>query len=71
MNSLSLEQPSRRDFLLEGFRRRTITRNEAEELRNLLDHEREEAFNIGDLIIGLGAVFLLAALIVYITDLAD
>lgn len=62
------EQDRIMNELLEKFKQDTLEMEDARKLKDILEQKREQAFNLGDIALGLGIVFLLAGLIGYIAE---
>jgi hypothetical protein len=71
MASLTPDEKNKIDYLLSKFKQKTLQREEALELQSLLEIEKDDAFKIGDFVLAMGAVFLLAALIGYLARKVD
>jgi hypothetical protein len=68
MASLTPNEKNKIEYLLSKLKQKTLQREEALELQSILEREKDEAFRIGDFILAMGAVFLLAALIGYLAE---
>jgi hypothetical protein len=54
--------------LLAKLKEERLQKNEGEQLRKILEEKKDEAFNIGDVALAMGIVFLLAGLIGYLAE---
>jgi hypothetical protein len=61
------DQISRRDYLLDRLRDKTIERDEAIELKNILEKEKSEAINVGDIAVIIGLTILLGLVLEYLS----
>lgn len=68
MVSLNPYEAQRRQELTEKLRTRNLTKIEAQELRNLLEKERDGANTLGDVIAAIAIGFLIALVIAYLAD---
>lgn len=68
MSKLTLEEIQRRQDLTEKLKTHVMSVSEAEELKQLLEKEKEHATSLGDVIAILGIAFLIGLVIAYITD---
>ena len=64
---LSPDEINRRDILLNRFRNEHISKEDAVELRRLLEREKNEAVQVGDVLLVIGISLLLALVIEYIS----
>ncbi len=68
MGKLTLEEIQRRQELTEKLKTHVMNVNEAHELKQLLEKEKEQATSLGDIIAILGIAFLIGLVIAYIAD---
>ena len=68
MANLNPYEAQRRQELTEKLRNRNLTKTEAQELRNLLERERDGANTLGDVIAAIAIGFLIALVIAYLAD---
>ncbi|GEM_PF-2476884 len=67
MGRITPEQAKRRQELTEKLRMRVLTINEAEELRQLLEMEKNQATSLGDVIGALAVLVLIGLVIDYLS----
>jgi hypothetical protein len=67
LTKLTSEEIQRRKLLVAKFKENAITREEAEELKQLLEKEKQEASEAGEFLVLLGIVFLLALVIDFLS----
>ena len=66
--TLTPQQLQRKEDLTQKLEIKVLNPSEADELKGLLEEEKKEAVSLGDLAKALGAIFLLALLVAYLTD---
>ncbi len=66
MTSLTQQEIQQRQEFTEKLRAKTLTKNEAEKLKQLLEKERTEATSLGDVIALLGIAVLIGMIIAYL-----
>ena len=71
MININPETAARRRILTEKLKTRQMNRNEAEELKKILESEKTTALSLGDALAILGIGFLLALVIDYLTKDSD
>jgi hypothetical protein len=71
MSSLTPSEMKKIEEMYLKLKNKTLQKQEAEEFRALLEKKRQDAIDIGDFVLAMGAVFLLAGLIGYLTDSTD
>ncbi|MGH9877855.1 MAG: hypothetical protein ACRD5H_09470, partial [Nitrososphaerales archaeon] len=68
MTQLTPYEIDRRKLLVEKLKSRILTPAEGEELRQLLEKEKQEASQAGNFLVVLGLLFLLGLLISYLGE---
>lgn len=58
---------SRREYLLDRLRDKSITWDQAIELRNILEDEKQKAFKLGDVAVLVGVLILLGLVLDYLS----
>ena len=69
MTELSAEEIVRREVLTFKLRDRTLSYEEAEELKRILEKEKEKAISLNDIFALLAIGFFLTAVIAFLSDL--
>jgi hypothetical protein len=67
MTNLTAQEIVRREDLLIKFKEERISQEEAIELRNLLEREKQEAAEAGEFVVFLGIVLLLGLVIAFVS----
>ncbi|MBI5146784.1 MAG: hypothetical protein HZA84_06140 [Thaumarchaeota archaeon] len=68
MAKLTIEEIQKRQELTEKLKTKVLTVNEGEELKRLLEKEKEQATSLGDIIAVLGIAFLIGLVIAFLAD---
>ncbi len=66
MSSLTQQEIKQRQEFTEKLRTKTLTKDEAEKLKQLLEKERTEATSLGDVFVVLGIAVLIGLIIAYL-----
>jgi hypothetical protein len=61
------DEIGRREYLLDRLRDKSITWDQAIELRNILEDEKQRAFKLGDVAVLLGVLILLGLVLDYLS----
>ena len=68
MVQLSPDEINKRDFLLNKFNVGPLTRQEAEELKRILEKEKQRAIELGDIALIFGIALLLKAIMDFLSE---
>lgn len=71
MSSLTPSEMRKIEEMYNKLKNKTLQKQEAHEFKLLLEKKKQDALNIGDFALAMGAVFLLAGLIGYLADSTD
>jgi hypothetical protein len=70
MSNANTNNPiDRKSVLLEKFKQGTINKKDAEELKSILEREKDDASNTGNILLVLGIVILLGFVASYLADM--
>ena len=68
MSSLTPKEKERIDTLVAEIKRKDLPKENAVELKQLLQHGQDEASKVGDSLLVLGLGFIMAGLIIYVLE---
>lgn len=68
MSSLTPSEMRKIEEMYLKLKNKTLQKQEAEEFKSILEKKKQDALNVGDFVLAMGAVFLLAGLIGYLVD---
>ncbi len=68
MSSLTPSEMKKIEEMYLKLKSKTLQKQEAEEFKTILEKKKQDALNVGDFVLAMGAVFLLAGLIGYLSE---